>query len=551
MIGAASLDNRASQVNGSRKPSIPQMRISRASLKSDLSRMRKKLREMFSTTTVSISIESSGLKTLVTKGRKVVQWRTIPLDEETVKDGLVVDPIRLGEKIGESFRGQDKLPRKAIASVTGLHSLSRLVTLPKTPNRFLKEAISRESHRAMPVSLEYLDLSWQILETGNGALPVYILATPQNILNGQVQAMSHQGIDPYLMDMKPLALARAANRHDALILDIQPEEFDIVLVADGIPVITRTVLFPQGRSSMDVGEERIVIVVEEFLRTVKFFETTHDGKPLNPDTPLFLTGEANNHPALQEMVARATKFPITPMEPPLKYPSTFPVAEYATNVGLNLKELLPTSNGDNEAHTPEVNFNILPNRHRKQTRVSKKLLWALGIIAGIALLVPIYQGSIDASVETAIMRAELSKAEQGVTLKALDTKRHYEFQQSVDQAEASVGALKAGHEAFLEKSIPFAKPLDVIMDSLPDGIRINTFGDNAGVIGVSGDADSYDAVVSYTQRLARTAGFPDATILFVQGGAGTTQETSKVSFQLSVGRYVPENAQSVPEDSLP
>ena len=110
MIGATSIDNKASQMNGSRKLSIPQMSIPRGSLKPELSRIRKKLRELFSTTTVSISIESSGLKTLVTKGRKVVQWQTIPLDDETVKDGLVIDPIRLGEKIGESFSRQDKLP---------------------------------------------------------------------------------------------------------------------------------------------------------------------------------------------------------------------------------------------------------------------------------------------------------------------------------------------------------------------------------------------------------------------------------------------------------
>ncbi|MBI2856104.1 MAG: pilus assembly protein PilM [Chloroflexi bacterium] len=516
----------------------------------DFSRMRRELRELLARNTVTISAEGGSLKLLVTKGRRVVRWETIPLSADILRDGVVLDPTRLGSVIKERLDSHRLFSSNVVTSVTGLHSLTRLVTLPKTPRRLLREAVVRESQRAMPVSLDNLDLSWQILDTKNGTLPIYLLAVPQNILDGQIQALRQGGMYPYIIDLKPLALARAVNSRNAFVLDIQPNDFDIILVADGVPVITRTVLFPQGRGSFDVEQERAVIIIEEFLRTRKFFDNRHrDRSPYPDDTPLFLTGETNQLTGIRAMLTREVPYPITPLEPPLKYPPSFPVTEYATNVGLALKELPQPRNARNQGSAPGLELNILPDRHRRRVKVNKSLLWIAGVLAGVALMLPMYQSTVDASEETTRLRSQLSGSEQRVTLRALDTKRRHEFEQSVEQASALVGQLEQGYKTFFDKKLSYSDPLSALSQSLPPSVRLNTIGNSGGQIGLDGDADSYADVVNYSQLLTEYEGFPDASISFVQGGGGGGRgdEISKASFRIALGKYQPEMVKQNPQ----
>ena len=46
------------------------------------------------------------------------------------------------------------------------------------------------------------------------------------------------------MDVRPLALARVADERDALIINVQPVGFDIVVMIDGIPELLRSLPFP-------------------------------------------------------------------------------------------------------------------------------------------------------------------------------------------------------------------------------------------------------------------------------------------------------------------
>jgi hypothetical protein len=66
--------------------------------------------------------------------------------------------------------------------------------------------------------------------------------------------------------------------------------------------------------------------------------TTTPPGPLEPSTPIFLTGSLAQSVPTEPLEALA-QYPFEPLLPPLDYPPDLPMHTYAVNIGLALKEV--------------------------------------------------------------------------------------------------------------------------------------------------------------------------------------------------------------------
>jgi type IV pilus assembly protein PilM len=224
---------------------------------------------------------------------------------------------------------------KILASVTGSRSIARVLELPKMKPDLMEEAVGREAKREMPVPMEDMYLSWQALDACNEQQRVFALGVPRDTLDPLLRAITVARRHFYVVDTKPLALTRAVNRNEAVIGDIEPGSADIILVTGGVPVIMRTVIERAGDPD---GAERVERFRDELARTVKFYNDTHRQEPLEPSTPIFLTGSLAQSVPTEPLEALA-QYPFEPLLPPLDYPPDLPMHTYAVNIGLALKEV--------------------------------------------------------------------------------------------------------------------------------------------------------------------------------------------------------------------
>lgn len=285
--------------------------------------------------TTAVSIEGEDIRILVTRGNSVVSWQDVRLEPGLVKEGVIADPEGVGAALKALLDSQSVSGGRLIASVTGFRSLARVLDLPKMKPELLAEAVTREAKREMPVPMEDVYLSWQPLAPDDGHQPVFALGVPRDILDPLLKAMTAAKRHPSAIDTKPLALARAANCDEAIIADIEPDSADIVVVTRGVPVIMRTVVERAGEPS---GDERVERFCEEVARTVKFYNDTHRQEPLEPSTPIFLTGSLALSVTVESLEA-LSQYRVEPLSPPLDYPPDLPVHTYAVNIGLALKEV--------------------------------------------------------------------------------------------------------------------------------------------------------------------------------------------------------------------
>jgi len=286
---------------------------------------------------VTVNIEERSLRLLTVKGGRVQRWAHRPLEAGLVENGLVRDPAQVGMALEALFAEQGVSKQNVITSLTviGLGSTSHIFDLPKMKPSSLESAIGYEARRVMPVPVEELYLSYQVIGEKGDMLQVYVLGAPRDLVNAHVSAFQVAGIQLKAMDLKPLALVRAVNERNAVIADLENENFHVIVVRDAIPDLTRSAVL--HRESLDL-RQKARRLVEEVIRTIDFYNHSHPDSPLEPSVPVFLTGELVAMPSVNRTIQAEMGYTIRMPRPPLKYPVSLPLSRFMVNLGLALKK---------------------------------------------------------------------------------------------------------------------------------------------------------------------------------------------------------------------
>jgi len=287
--------------------------------------------------TVTVNIEERSLRLLTARGGKVEKWVRIPLGPGLVENGLVRDPARVGLALDTLFT-QHKVSKKGVITsltVIGLGSTSQIFELPKMRPNLLRDAVMREARRVMPVPVEELYLTHQVIGEREDTQQVYVLGAPRDLVNAQINAFQIAGIQLKAMDLKPLALVRAVNRRDAVIADLESENFHVIVVRHAIPDITRSAVLHREALNPQQKARRLI---EEVIRTIDFYNHSHPDTLLDPSIPVFLTGELTTVPSVNETIRTEMGYTIEMPKPPLTYPEDLPLPAFMVNIGLALKK---------------------------------------------------------------------------------------------------------------------------------------------------------------------------------------------------------------------
>ena len=465
---------------------------------------------------VTLNISATSIKLLSIERGKIDKWEKAPLAPGLVRDGLILQPKAVGSAIDALFN-QTKVPREnVITSLTGLTFTHRILSLPPMKPALLEEAIQRAARKEMPLPPEELYLTWQVIGKGQDELNFLVLGVPRNLIDTAVETLAIAGVKPYLMDLKPLALARAANRAEAIIVDLEPDSFDIVLVANGFPAIMHTVASRGEGASL---EDNIQRLTDELSKTVKFYKSSHPESPLSPTTPLLLTGELSSDAAASQLIQAEIEYPVEPLIPPLKLPPDLPIALYASNIGLALK----TTPKSEATRSRDVNLNILSGKYqaRAQPAPLRKILAALAFIIAIGLLFPLYQVKSQADARTMHLQTRLGTVSHQLQEIRLAIDKAKQIEATIGEIVANADTIQEEHQYILSKRGDFTSNLNSVANALPPGAHFTHIETATRQITVGGEADNAFTVISYVMALEAVGEFSEVRIAEIAGNKST------------------------------
>ena len=453
---------------------------------------------------VTLNISDTSIRLLSTKGRQVDKWGSMPLAPGLVKDGLILQPKAVGEAIDALFKSVKVAKGQVITSLTGLSFTYCILNLPRMKPALLEEAILRGARKEIPLPLEELYLSWQAIGGRHEELNFFVLGVPRNLIDAVVQTLTDIGVKPYLIDLKPLALARAANRGDAILVDLEPDCFDIVLVANGIPTIVHTVT-PRGEGA--TLEDNILRLTDGISKTVNFYNNSHPEAPLSLTTPLLLAGELSAGATASQLIQAQMEYPVEPLVPPLEFPPDLPVALYTSNMGLALKEMPQSTVPEGDAtRFQDINLDILSGKYRTRARriPMRYKLFSLALIIAISLLFPLYYFKSQVAAENTLLQTELDGISQELSQARLVFNEAQQIEDTINEILATVDALQQEYQDILSRGGDFTDYLRVVTNVLPSSAYFTSIVIGTNQILVEGEADRYLTVISYaTALLAR------------------------------------------------
>ena len=394
---------------------------------------------------VSLYIDDAAIYVLLSRGRQVVKWASMPLEPGLVAEGLIRDEDAVAAKLTALWQSQGIGAKKVVVGISGISYLSHVITIPELPEEMLPEAVTREASAALAVSLEEVYISWQILSTVPGEIKIYVSALPRNSVDVLVATLRKAGLDIHLADVKPLAIARTSNEPLAIMVDVQPAGFDIVILAEGMPQVVRSLPL-----SAEVPlEENLPTIIEELDRSVIFYNSAHMDKPLDITVPISVSGELAAREDIWEQISGRQNRPVQVMTPPMEVPGGFPVSRYVTNMGLALKEVLASERG--AIAYSRVDFNALPEVYRPKARKLADILLVPTIVAGLGLVAIAAFFTVSVSVHNRELRTELEAVNQKMIAEKVTVQDISALNANVSSVEKTRDAFAADLDAFLAK----------------------------------------------------------------------------------------------------
>jgi type IV pilus assembly protein PilM len=479
--------------------------------------------------TTTLYISDTGMRLMVTRGKRITKLAYMPLDLNLVDLNNEEKEPELTNKIKLLFKSNHISARKIILGISGLQCLTRPVSLPELPKAMLEEAITREAKRVLPVPLEQLYLSWQIISSSEGKIRVFVVAIPKYIADTLVEILNKTGYKPYLMDIKPLALARVSREATAIIVDIQPKEFDIVILSKGIPQTIRTVPFPLEYLA---NTDRLSIVRDELKRTIQFYNSNNPDNLIQQDTTMLVSGELADETEVVEFLIKELGYQTSLLVSPLKCVKQLDPSHYLTNIGLALKELI------NEAGPSLPNFNTLPLPYQPKQISRARLITVPAAVAAVGLVVllvfmiqnaaaKIEQDQLQLeSIQHTIEQKQAQKVELKAGISAME--------QEIVNIETARDTYVAALASLTNKGQLMNGDLDATVDNIMANLELSRISHEMDQLILNGEALTEEEVMQYVRNLQNTGRFAEITITDLTRVTDTETGTDFMKYTLAL-----------------
>jgi type IV pilus assembly protein PilM len=478
---------------------------------------------------ITLYVDDTGIRLMATRGKRITKLAEIPLDANLSSIDTEAKVAELGDKIKNLIKSNKIGTKKVILGLSGLHCLTRPLVLPDLPRAMLDEAIIREAKRVLPVPVEQLYISWQIVSVTEGKIQAFIVAIPRQIADTVINALNKAGYKPYLMDIKPLALARLSKEANAIIIDVQAKEFDIVILAQGMPQPIRTIAFPEEELTL---QEKIEIVKDDLKRTIQFHNSNNTNNKIELNTTMLVSGELAEEPSLYESLAKEMGLKVSLLTSPLKCMKQLDPSHHLVNVGLTFKEMV------RESGPLLPNFNTLPTPYQpKQISMNRiiavpSVIAAIGAVILMAMTIQNVAGNIEkiqSDLDTTNTLLEKRQSEKkDISAKIAD------LEQKISNTETSSKNYETALKSFYENGNLINSDLKATVNNMVPDLELGSISHSGKNLSLSGSADTEKEIITYVRKLYATGRFSEIVISSITREDGSATENETMGFNLNV-----------------
>lgn len=186
-------------------------------------------------------------------GPRLATYGLIELESDVVRNNSSDMQKVVATAINEIAKQAQVQSKCAVSSLPGFSVFTSLIDLPKMNDRELAQAIKYEARRYVPIALDNMVLDWKVVQTrdvttkeglGSSSMQVLLTAAPKVLVDRYVGIFRGTKLKLVGLETEAFALARALvgnDRSPILVLDVGSSATDVIVVTNGVPILSRTV----------------------------------------------------------------------------------------------------------------------------------------------------------------------------------------------------------------------------------------------------------------------------------------------------------------------
>jgi hypothetical protein len=483
---------------------------------------------------VAIDITSTEIRVISVHGKEITKWISQPLKDGVVKDGIVLESQTLGLAIDNLFKSAQLPKDRVICTVTGLPFIYRTINMLDTGKAVDTESLERAARKEMSLTDPDMQLAWKFTEAHpeRKEKDYFVAGVPKRAISSLTDALTHAGITPYILDIKPLAISRLISAKEALAINLESHYADITVISGGRVRVMHSFTLPaKMESEQDIAME----TANGLSKAKKAYNRDYPQNILPAGTPILLSGGLIKGEGVSQLLQQISGHPVSLVSSPFKLPPEVEPSRYAANLGLALKKL-PLENRDYH----DIDLNLFVRARQPSGRRSKKtLLFAMAgfiIIAGVVL---VYSYNMKTAAEGQVVRLKTQSSIVTTRITAAqkvnaDTLAQQKAENdNLVNLQKQLESLAAEHQAISAQQQDFGGMAKYVIDALPNHSMFEDIAIEKSVINVRGYSPSPMTVLSFTGELEKGKKISSAVITSLTE-AVTEQDPEGVFFEVIV-----------------
>ncbi|MCO4759967.1 MAG: type IV pilus assembly protein PilM [Myxococcales bacterium] len=198
------------------------------------------------------------------KGTQLVNFDSIMLPPDTIRDGQVMHAPQLSERIQEIFSLNKVRHKKVAVSLSGHSVIIKKISLPEMTVEELEDSIQWEAEQYIPFDIKDVFVDAEIINpnAGQGQMDVLLVAAKKAIIEEMLDVVRDARVDPQVVDVDAFALYNAFElnypvpvEETVALINVGAATININVVADGLSSFTRDITVGGNQLTEEISKQ--------------------------------------------------------------------------------------------------------------------------------------------------------------------------------------------------------------------------------------------------------------------------------------------------------
>jgi len=215
---------------------------------------------------------------------EVVRVAMRPLLPDAIVEGEIMDYGLVSDAVRGLFQDMGIKGANVVTGIGGHDVIIKKIEMDRMKESDAREVIRWEAEQHVPFDIKSVELDFEIVDpNGEGMqMEVLLVAAKRELVDNKVGLLQDAGVNPVVIDVDAFALHNAFghNYPDAqdgvvALVNIGHETTNVILLDNGVPILTRDIPFGSRKIREDLQRER-GLTAEQAEDVVQARETASD-----------------------------------------------------------------------------------------------------------------------------------------------------------------------------------------------------------------------------------------------------------------------------------